>query len=117
MGEKRAKLRETPPGNAGSTSVENGFDEQSIVGCSPTHMAFAAGQKVLDPIPLVVALADCRSSRSFALTLRFGVLFHIAGPSRGTAERQQLENTLENSTLRPSTEALMHDLPTVRTCQ
>jgi hypothetical protein len=25
--------------------------------------------------------------------------------------RQQLENTLENSTLRPSTEALMHDLP------
>jgi hypothetical protein len=48
-------LREIPPGNAGSISVENGFDEQSIVGCSPSHMAFAAGQKILDPVPLVVA--------------------------------------------------------------
>jgi hypothetical protein len=29
--------------------------------------------------------------------------------------RQQLENTLENSTLRQSTEALMHDLPIAKT--
>jgi hypothetical protein len=38
-------LREIPPGNAGSISVENGFHEQSIVGCSPSHMTFAADQQ------------------------------------------------------------------------
>src|ERR1035437_9759367 len=30
---------------------------------------------------------------------------------------QQLENTLENAVLRPSTEALVHDLPVAETCR
>ncbi len=48
-------LREITPRNAGSISVQNGFDEHSIVRRSASHMAFSAGQKILDPIPLVVA--------------------------------------------------------------
>jgi hypothetical protein len=48
-------LREIAPRNAGSISVENGFHEQPIVRRCAPDMAFAAGQKILDPIPLVVA--------------------------------------------------------------
>jgi hypothetical protein len=48
-------LRQITPRNAGSISVQNGFHEQSIVGSGATDMAFATGQKILDPIPLVVA--------------------------------------------------------------
>jgi len=42
-------------GNAGSISVHNGVDEQPIIRRRAADMAFAAGQKVLDPIPLVIA--------------------------------------------------------------
>jgi hypothetical protein len=45
-------LGKITPGNPGSISVQNGFDEQSIV---PFHMAFATRKKTLDPIPLIVA--------------------------------------------------------------
>ena len=48
-------LRQVTPRNAGSKAVQYRFDEQSIVGCCATHMAFPARQEILDPIPLVVA--------------------------------------------------------------
>src|SRR5450759_1510618 len=43
------------PWNAGSISVQNGFDEQPIIRRRAPDMAFAARQKILDPIPLIVA--------------------------------------------------------------
>ena len=43
------------PGDSGSISIENGFDEQPIVRRSATDVAFTAGQKILDPLPLVVS--------------------------------------------------------------
>ena len=48
-------LRQIAPGNAGAIAVQNGFDKQPIVRRRASHMAFAAGQKILDPVPLVVA--------------------------------------------------------------
>ena len=48
-------LWKIPPRDAGSKSIQNRFDEQSVVGRRAAHMAFAAGKKILDPIPLVVA--------------------------------------------------------------
>src|SRR5262249_37229185 len=48
-------LREIAPRDTSSKSEENRFDEQSVVRRSPSHMAFAARQKILDPIPLIVA--------------------------------------------------------------
>jgi len=48
-------LREIAPRNTGSISVENGFDEQSVIRRRAPDMALAAGEKILDPIPLIVA--------------------------------------------------------------
>src|SRR3990172_7507544 len=48
-------LGKIAPRNAGSISVENGLDEQSVIRRRAPDMALAAGQKILDPIPLVVA--------------------------------------------------------------
>jgi hypothetical protein len=48
-------LGKITPGNPGSISVQNGFDEQSIVRRRASHMAFATRKKILDPIPLIVA--------------------------------------------------------------
>jgi len=48
-------LGQIAPWNPGSVPIQNSFDEQSIIGGRAADMAFAAGQKVLDPIPLVVA--------------------------------------------------------------
>ena len=48
-------LGKIAPGNPGSISVQNGFDEQSIVRRRASHMAFATRKKILDPIPLIVA--------------------------------------------------------------
>ena len=48
-------LWKIPPRDAGSKSIQNRFNEQSVVGRRAPHMAFAAGKKILDPIPLVVA--------------------------------------------------------------
>jgi hypothetical protein len=42
------------PWNAGSISVHNGFDEQPIIRRRAADIAFAAGQKILDPGPLIV---------------------------------------------------------------
>src|ERR1700680_4285298 len=46
---------EITPGNASAISVQNRFDEQSIVRCRAANMAFPARQKILDAIPLIVA--------------------------------------------------------------
>jgi len=40
-------LGQIAPRNAGSISVENGFDEQSVIRRRAADMAFAAGQKSL----------------------------------------------------------------------
>lgn len=48
-------LGQIPPRNPRSVSVHNGVHKQSIIRCSAADMALAARQKVLDPIPLVVA--------------------------------------------------------------
>src|SRR5512145_299075 len=44
-----------PPRNTGSKSVENRINEQAVVGCRSANVAFAARQKILDPLPLVIA--------------------------------------------------------------
>jgi hypothetical protein len=43
------------PWGASPKSIQNRFDEQSVVGRRASHVAFAAGKTILDPIPLVVA--------------------------------------------------------------
>ena len=47
--------RQITPGDSGSTAIKNSIDEQSVIRCSASDMAFTAGQKILDPLPLVVA--------------------------------------------------------------
>jgi hypothetical protein len=48
-------LGQITPRNTSSVSVENRFDEQSIVRRSASHVAFSARQKAFDPIPLIIA--------------------------------------------------------------
>ena len=48
-------LGQIAPWNASPVSVQDGFDEQPIIGRRASYMAFAAGQKIPDPVPLVVA--------------------------------------------------------------
>jgi hypothetical protein len=57
-------LGQIAPRDAGSKPEENGFDEQAIVRRRTAHMAFAAGENILDPIPLVVvqSIASHRSA-------------------------------------------------------
>ena len=47
-------LRKITPRNAGSIPVQNRLDEQPIIRRRAADMAFAARQKILDPIPLIV---------------------------------------------------------------
>jgi len=47
--------RQVTPGNASSVPVENRIDEQPVVGRRAANVAFATGQKILDPIPLIVS--------------------------------------------------------------
>ena len=47
-------LGEIMPRNADPLSAQNGFDEQPVICGRAPNMAFAAGQKILDPIPLIV---------------------------------------------------------------
>jgi hypothetical protein len=52
----RAKtLWKIPPRHAGSKSKEYGFNKQPIIRGGAANMALAAGKKILDPIPLVIA--------------------------------------------------------------
>jgi hypothetical protein len=48
-------LRKVAPRNASSVPEKNGLHKQPIVGRRAAHMSFSAGQKILDPIPLVIA--------------------------------------------------------------
>ena len=48
-------LRKIAPWDARSISEKNGLHEQPVIRRSATDMAFTAGQKILDPIPLIVA--------------------------------------------------------------
>jgi hypothetical protein len=48
-------LRQVAPRDTRPISIQNRIDKQSIVGRGATNMALAPWQKILDPIPLVVA--------------------------------------------------------------
>ena len=48
-------LGKIAPRDARSISEKNGLNEQPIIRCSATNMAFTTGQKILDPVPLIVA--------------------------------------------------------------
>jgi hypothetical protein len=48
-------LRQVAPRDTRPISVQHRIDEQSIVGRGAADMALASRQKILDPIPLVVA--------------------------------------------------------------
>jgi hypothetical protein len=48
-------LRQIAPRNADSIAVDNGVDEQPVIGRGPPHMTFAPRKKILDPFPLLVA--------------------------------------------------------------
>ena len=48
-------LRKIAPWNARSISEKNGLNELPVIRRSATNMAFATRQKILDPIPLIVA--------------------------------------------------------------
>jgi len=48
-------LRQIAPGNPRPVPVQHRINKQSIVGCGATDMPLTSGQKILDPIPLVVA--------------------------------------------------------------
>jgi hypothetical protein len=47
-------LGKITPWNAGAISVQNRFDEQPIICRRAAHMAFAARQTILDPVPLII---------------------------------------------------------------
>jgi len=47
--------RQVTPGDAGAIAVEDGLDEHSVVGRGDADRARAAGQHVLDTVPLVIA--------------------------------------------------------------
>jgi hypothetical protein len=46
--------RQVTPGNAGSVSIKNRVNEQTVVRCSAADMAFPARQKIFDPLPLII---------------------------------------------------------------
>jgi hypothetical protein len=48
-------LRQITPGTPRPKSVKNGFDKQPIIFRRAAHVSFTPGQKVLNPIPLIVA--------------------------------------------------------------
>lgn len=47
-------FRQITPRNAGTIAVDDGIDEQPIVGSRPADVSLSAGQEILDPLPLVV---------------------------------------------------------------
>jgi hypothetical protein len=47
-------LRQVTPRTASSIAIKHRFDEQAIIFCGATHMAFTARQKIFDPVPLVI---------------------------------------------------------------
>src|SRR4029077_18430064 len=57
-------LRQIAPGHPGTITIEHGLDEQSIVRRGHPDRAFAPGQQILDPFPLVVAQSELPHHRS-----------------------------------------------------
>src|SRR5436305_2303587 len=55
--------RQITPRDSGSVSIKNRIDKQPIVRRSATDMTRATWQKVLDPIPLVVAQSKALHDR------------------------------------------------------
>jgi hypothetical protein len=51
-------LRQIAPWHACPITIEHRLDEQTIVRCGHPDRAFAPGQQVLDPFPLVVAQSE-----------------------------------------------------------
>jgi hypothetical protein len=49
--------RQIAPWNASAVSVNDGLYEQAIVRRGPSDMPLSAGQKILDPFPLVISQA------------------------------------------------------------
>jgi hypothetical protein len=47
--------RQVTPRNAGAIAVEDRLDEQPVIACGHPDRARAAGQQVLNPVPLIVA--------------------------------------------------------------
>jgi hypothetical protein len=48
-------LGEITPRNPGSKSEQHRLDEEAIISCGAADVTFLARQKILDPLPLVVA--------------------------------------------------------------
>jgi len=46
------------PGDPSTVPIENGFNKQTIVCGCHANRAWSAWQKILDPVPLVVAKAE-----------------------------------------------------------
>src|SRR3984957_2576970 len=57
-------LRQIAPGHPRTITIEHGLDEQPVVRCGHSDRAFAPGQQVLDPFPLVVAQSEPPHHRS-----------------------------------------------------
>jgi len=47
-------FRQVTPGDAGPVAVQHGVDEPAVIGGGRSDRTFSSGQKVLDPVPLVV---------------------------------------------------------------
>ena len=62
-------LRQVAPRDAGAVAEQHCLDEQPIVLRRHTDVALTAGQKILDPIPLVVAQAIASVGPSIADSL------------------------------------------------
>src|SRR5947209_20522816 len=60
------------PRDSRSISVKNRINEQPVVLCIATHMAFSAGQKIFDPLPLVVTIQFPNSLSGDAVTTGMG---------------------------------------------
>jgi hypothetical protein len=48
-------LRQIAPGDASPVAIQHGFDKQAVVGCGHSDRTLPPRQKVLDPVPLVIA--------------------------------------------------------------
>jgi hypothetical protein len=48
-------LWQITPGTPRPKSVKNRFDEQPVIFCRAAHVSFTSWQKILNPIPLIVA--------------------------------------------------------------
>ena len=48
-------FRQIPPGDTGTVAIQHSLDKQPIVRRRAPHMPFSPGQRILDPIPLVIA--------------------------------------------------------------